>query len=190
MYDIKSTNEQREAAWDFVKDQSYGNRGVANGTMEQQYFGILGQLMICDELDLPRPQNAGRFDGGWDITIRGKKIDIKTMLRTVPMKEYYVHNLLGFQKDYPTDFYLFCSYNKPGQILTVCGMMTKKGLNDKVSYYEKGIWRKRDNKTEFQVIADTYEIRQNQLMPTWNKSNIFFWIGREIELDKLDEHFK
>jgi len=38
-----------------------------------------------------------------DFLINGMRVDIKTMTRRVPVRDYFVHNFVGYQKDYDVD---------------------------------------------------------------------------------------
>ena len=76
----------------FNQENNIGLRGHADGSQEEQLTGILGQNMIFHALGLPLMKPEG-FDGGVDMRLNSKSIDIKTMGRKVYPKNYYVNNL-------------------------------------------------------------------------------------------------
>ena len=138
MFDLKVTDEQKIYAKRLVTQYNFGNRGVANGNQQEQYIGILGQTVFADLLNMIRPSGKGGFDGGFDFFINHKRVDVKTMGRTVAVKDFYVHNFIGLQKDFNVDFYVFCSYNRKKDILTICGYVSKdEFFNGKLLCLEK-----------------------------------------------------
>jgi hypothetical protein len=91
--------------------RNFGNRSIgANGSKEQQYTGILGETVIYDIVYVNYPSITKR--GSVDIVINGKKIDIKTMGRTVYMKEITFTTLWVIKKNFPNDIYIFNSIVK------------------------------------------------------------------------------
>jgi len=146
----------------FNQENNIGARGHADGNMEEQLVGILGQNIICDTLDLPMMKPSG-FDGGVDINLNNKKIDIKTMGRKSYPKLNYVNNLIASQLKYDVDVYLFCSYHKKDNILTVCGWIDKDEFIKKSKFYKKGEERKRFDGTSFNTKADLCEIENKYL---------------------------
>ena len=91
------------------QETNLGKRGYADGSQEEQLVGILGENTICNALDLPFMNSEG-YDGGFDIKLNGKNVDIKTMGRTVYPQLNYVNNLVAMQLKNNSDIYLFCSY--------------------------------------------------------------------------------
>ena len=153
--------------WDYLSKNNMGNRHSANGNKEQQFVGLIGEILTKSIFGLKHKYING-FDGGFDLEYKGKKIDVKTMGRTVNMKPYFVYNFIGFQKDFDCDIYIFNSLNKKTNNLEICGWVTKDELINKSSFYKKGDVRNRDNGTCFKMKADTYEI-ENRLL---NKINL------------------
>lgn len=112
MFDVKVTEEQLRYAADMVERFNFGQRGRGDGNKREQLTGILGQTVFADLINAERPNGATGFDGGKDFEINHKRVDIKTMTRSVPMRPDFVHNFVGYQKDYPVDYYVFASFNK------------------------------------------------------------------------------
>lgn len=153
--------------WNYLSKNNMGNRHSANGNKEQQFVGLIGEVLTKSIFGLKHEYKNG-FDGGFDLEYKGNKIDIKTMGRTVNMKPYFVHNFIGFQKHFNCDIYIFNSLNKKTNNLEVCGWVTKDELINKSYFYKKGEIRNRDNGTFFKMKTDTYEI-ENRLL---NKINL------------------
>lgn len=148
--------------WDYLSKNNMGNRHSANGNREQQFVGLLGEILTKQFFGLSHKYTIG-FDGGFDFNYNGKRIDVKTMGRTVDMKPHFVHNFICFQKDFDCDIYIFNSLNKKNNNLEICGWVTKDDLINKSILYKKGDIRNRDNGSSFEMKADTYEI-ENRLL--------------------------
>lgn len=165
MFIINVKDEILEHAKNQVDRYNFGQRGIADGNKEEQMVGLIGQTTVQDLLGLDWPTGENGFDNGVDFIINGKRVDVKTMGRTVSMRDYFVHNFLGLQINYDVDIYVFCSFNKNNEELTVCGSLNKEELEEKSNFYNKGTERTRSNGTSFKTKADLYEILQTNLDP-------------------------
>lgn len=163
MFDVKVTEEQLRYAADMVERFNFGQRGRGDGNKREQLTGILGQMVFADLINAERPDGATGFDGGKDFEINHKRVDIKTMTRSVPMRPDFVHNFVGYQKDYPVDYYVFASFNKTKEILTVCGYIGKEEFFRRAEFFPEETVRKRANGTSFSTFAPLYELRQEDL---------------------------
>tara|TARA_R110000787_G_scaffold18164_1_gene55979 strand:- start:42 stop:542 length:501 start_codon:yes stop_codon:yes gene_type:complete len=159
---LKIPKELKVKCWNFLKKNNLGNRLEANGNKEQQFVGLIGEIMVVNLFGLEYKFSQG-FDGGFDFIYKGKKIDVKTMGRTVDPKPYFVNNFIAFQKDFNCDYYIFTSLNKKTNELTICGYLSKEDLLKKSTLYKKGTKRTRTNGTSFVLKADTYEIENFNL---------------------------
>ena len=166
MFDILVTDEQKYYAEEMVSRYNFGMRGYGDGNQKEQLTGIIGQTVLSDLLGVPRPTGADGFDNGVDFIINGQKVDIKTMSRTVPVKPHYVHNFIGYQKNYNVGFYIFASYNTRTEVLSFCGFVSKEEFLERARFYKKGDLRYRDDGTSFPTKAPLYEIQQSDLNPT------------------------
>ena len=146
-----------------IKKYNFGKRSEHNGTKKQQYFGIIGQSIIMDFFGLGYVDGSSGFDGGIDLTYKGKTYDVKTMGRKVDIKDDYVNNFLKVQEDYNVDGYIFCSINELKKELTVCGWITKDNFIKNRKFYKKDELRYRNDGSSFPVKADLYEISNNDL---------------------------
>jgi len=137
MFKVKVTDEQISYVQDLLEKVNFGQRGDGtkrynNGTKEEQFVGILGEVVVADLFGQKRPgekEIKGRKgDEGIDLIIHNQKIDVKTMSRHCDVKDYYVHNLHGDQVGsyYKNNIYLFTSLNKVNMELTICGWVTKE----------------------------------------------------------------
>ena len=166
MFDVVVTEEQYQYALNQVNTYDFGQRGRGDGTKSQQLTGIIGQTVLADLLGVPRPDGATGFDGGYDFEINRKRTDIKTMSRTVSMRDCFVHNFVGYQEAYPVDYYIFASFNTTNMVLTFGGSVTKDDFFIKAKYYPAGTERKRSDGTTFKTFAPLYKIGQTELEDT------------------------
>jgi len=146
-----------------IARHNFGKRFTANGTKEQQLTGVIGQSVVMDFFNMGFVDGSSGFDDGVDLVSNNKTIDVKTMGRTTPIKPGYTNNFLKLQDYFKTDIYIFCSYNKKKQVLTVCGWISKVDFIKKRRFYPKGSIRTRFDKTTFTTFADLYEIDNSDL---------------------------
>lgn len=142
---------------------NFGKRFTANGTKEQQLTGIIGQSVVMDFFNKGFVDGSSGFDEGVDLVFNNKTIDVKTMGRTTSVKSGYTNNFLKLQDYFKTDIYIFCSYNKKKQVLTICGWISKEYFIQKRRFYPKGSIRTRLDGTTFNTFADLYEIDHTDL---------------------------
>ncbi len=143
---------------ELVEKYNFGQRGVADGNKEEQYTGILGQCVVAQFFGQELISGEGGFDGGVDLVYSGLRIDVKTMGRTTDVRDYYVNNFIGLQKQFEVDVYIFCSLNKRTNVLTICGWIDKDSLFKIAKFYKKGTKRNRSDGSYFSTKADLYEV--------------------------------
>lgn len=158
MFTIKVHSELIEHCQQLVKTHNFGQRYTANGTQEQQLTGIIGQSVIMQGFGLGYVDGKGGFDNGVDLVINHKKIDVKTMGRTTDVKRNYTNNFLKLQDYFETEIYIFCSYHKHKEELTICGWIDKSDFIEKRKLFPKGSVRTRTDGSTFTTFADLYEI--------------------------------
>jgi len=166
MFKFKIDQNIKQQAKQLVSKYNFGKRSQANGTKEQQFVGIIGEIMIRDLFNAGQIDGSSGFDGGFDIKYNNKHIDVKTMGRTTDPKPEFVNNFIGLQLNHRADYFIFNSLNKKTNELTVCGWITKNDLLKLSKYYPKGSKRKRFDGTEFKTFADLYEIENRYLQKT------------------------
>ena len=154
-----------DASKEFVEHNNLGMRpDDSNGTKDQQLVGVIGQNMMAHALGLPFMQPTTTHDGGVDFVIHGKKIDIKTMGRKGTPTLKYVNNLIASQTRFNVDGYVFTSLNRNNNVLTICGWLPKTTFLWFAKLHEKGTLRERRDSTVFELKADTYEIKNEDLI--------------------------
>jgi len=147
----------------YVDKKKIGNRKSFNGNRKNQVVGICAEFMIADLLGLERPKGDG-FDGGWDIQIGNKLIDIKTVGRTSKAKPEHWNNVIGQQIEYKNTHYLFCALNTYNRLLTICGFITKEDFLAKATYNKEGDVIIRSDGSELTLGAPNYGIQNKDLI--------------------------
>lgn len=174
---LKVRSEQILYVENLLKKTSFGQRGDGsrrynNGNKEEQFVGMLGEVVTTDLFRCKRPECGDKGDGGVDLTIHGQRIDVKTMGRNCNVKNHFIHNLHGDQVGdyYKNDIYLFTSLNKRFMELTICGWVTKEEFFERALFYPYGTVRRNPSKT-FRVRSKKglYEIKNYKLNPFKNR---------------------
>lgn len=158
MFTVKVENSLITHCETVLKTHDFGKRFTANGTKKQQLTGIIGQSVVMSFFNLGFVDGSGGCDDGVDLVVNNKTIDVKTMGRTTDVKKSYTNNFLKLQDYFKTELYIFCSYHKTKQELTVCGWIDKVNLIEKRHFFPKGTIRTRTNNTTFTTFADLFEI--------------------------------
>lgn len=172
-YKVRFTDEERLYAGSLVKKVNFGNRkSGANGNFEMQYTGLLGEVVLADLLNIPRPNGLKPgYDDGIDFLIHGIAIDLKTMGRDFDYREKFVNNLICSQVDHwgnKANVYLFASINKKTRKMEFIGWIKKRTIQlgaKGVVVCKKGQVRTRADGTTFETRADMYEIPYSSLKP-------------------------
>lgn len=163
MFSIPVSTECYTHCTNQISKYNLGERKESNGTPEQQLTGAIGQSIISDLFGLGYIDASNGFDNGIDIPYNELKIDVKTMGRKFYPKQDWVNNFYKCQDHYKTNIYIFCSYNKVSNVITVCGWIDKETFTKKRAIYLKGDKRTRDNGSVFILDTDTYEIKNSDL---------------------------
>jgi len=161
---IKLSSELKESVWNYVKENDLGKRYTANGSKQEQYVGMLGETAVKNHFKIKTDPSEG-FDGGYDFEYYGRKIDVKTMGRTVDPRPEFVNNFIAYQKNLQADTYIFTSLNKRTSELFILGWVTKDELLERGEKFKKGTERTRTDGTTFKLKAPTYEIKNSDLNP-------------------------
>ncbi len=133
--------------------------------------------------------NRGKFDGGVDLELGGKKFDVKCVIRTVDPKPHFANNLTAYQMKYDIDGYIFASYNRATGFFTICGWIPKQEFKEKAEYFPVGSQRTRDDGTLLKLNESAnYELpnrglrklqHHNKMIETFKKKGIFEVIGNK-----------
>jgi|TARA_R110000823_G_scaffold315020_1_gene445329 hypothetical protein len=172
MINIKLTDKIRQYAINKVTIKNFGQRSAGfNGKRTEQYTGILGECVLHEVLDRPWPTYV---DGNLleDLIINNCTVDVKTMARTVDIRDFYVHNFVGYQKDRPCDVLLFNSINKNTRTTQICGWIPKKEFLEKADFFPKGSTQHRANGTSFITEAPLHTLQQKFLNQINNVDDI------------------
>lgn len=167
---VLATDEQRDYAREFLKQGSMGNRGSFDGNDRQQLFGLIGQIIISDMLNIERPKNEHQFDGGFDIVWHDMRWDVKVLIGTVPWKPmHHVMNVHARQVRYDCQGYIFLHYDSSAGVYSIAGCMTKDIFSAKAEFYPAGAQRPRTDGT-FMIVREggVYEVRQKDMRP-WSE---------------------
>lgn len=170
----KIQTELKNDVWQFINNNNLGNRHEFNGSKEQQFVGLVGEVIIKMLFNIKHEFKKG-FDGGFDFQYKGLKIDVKTMGRNVDVKDYFVNNFVAHQLKFNCDIYIFCSLNKLKNELTICGYLTKKELLQKSIYRKKGETMTRSNGTSFALKTDNFQIQNKELK---NIEKLFYYLPK------------
>lgn len=147
----------------YLSFHNIAQRGRFDGDFENQFTGLLGEVMVYEYLFKTTPELKEGNDGGIDMVYKGTSIDVKTMRRNVLAKPEYVNNFLALQMNTKCDVLIFNSYCEPLNTLQICGWIFKKELLERGQLIKKGEFRYRTNGTKFQVLEDTIEIQNSNL---------------------------
>lgn len=142
---------------------NFGQRGHADGDQVQQLTGIIGQSVVQDLFGIGMVEPGAGYDGGFDFIYNNMRLDVKTMGRTTDVRPYYVNNLFACQINNGADGYIFASYHKITNELTVVGWTTKDRFLAVATLHRAGEMRRAGDGTLFPLKTDTFEIKNADL---------------------------
>lgn len=126
---------------------------------ESNIFGALGEIIVHDYFkDNGREvDHSPTFD--YDMTISGKRIEVKTKRTTVTPKDYYLCSVTDFNTTQGCDYYLFVRIQEnkeEGYIL---------GYIDRDEFYQIALFNKSGDKdiNGWKFKADCYNIKIEML---------------------------
>ncbi len=155
-------------AYDLVSSCNFGKRKgphVKNGTLKEQYYGMLAQTIMCWKLGCELPSPSDGSDGGVDFIINNKKVDLKTMIRTSDVDTgYMIGNLMKSQTiNSSTDYYVFASFNISKNALELVGFCKKEEVAAISTEVKAGTIRKNRAGKEIIIGQDIYEVDYRKL---------------------------
>ena len=148
-----------------LEECSFGLRKTNNGTKEQQLVGLIGESLVKEQFDMPWVSCQDNYETEYDLLYEDLRIDIKTMGRNCYPKIDFVNNLVADQYKYNLDIYVFCSYHKTDNVLTLCGFTSKLLFNVYSKKYNQGTKRFRSDGSSFELKSDLYEIHNYSINP-------------------------
>lgn len=159
---IKISNDTKNKVWSFLQENNIGQRGKADGNKTQQYVGLLGEIAVKRLFGISDELEAG-FDGGYDFKHNDRKIDVKTMGRSVEVQPHFVNNFWAYQKNLKADTYIFTSLNKKTYELTICGWIDKEKMEEVAEKFKKGTMRTLTDGTKFPLKGPMWEVAMSDL---------------------------
>lgn len=150
----------------YLEKHNLGNRGFEDGNKRKQEVGLIGELIVHNYLLNSYPnldEKQDGFDGGFDLTYRGKTIDVKTMERKSYVRPHYVNNFYIIQEAHEADIIVFCSYHSVDEVIQLCGWLPKSELSNRGIYYAAGTIRNREDGSSFEFRQDNYEVENQNL---------------------------
>lgn len=152
----------RQKAADYVAENQ-NKTGAERGSIEEQGFGALAEMVIRQQLGMPEI-NSGGLPIAFDLLLpSGVKIDVKCRGGALPFQEEYLsndglpreakHNLFArqiFDENLDTDIYVMTHLETPNNrllpgtkrqrkwILYVCGWVSKKRVAREGVYLPRG----------------------------------------------------
>ena len=115
-----------------VKATKIGCRGDFDGTQDQQYYGLMGELLMARLFTGEWHDYESKNDHGVDIVGLGDcKIDVKTCKRHRYIAARDVHCYPALQQDTHTDVVLFLNYHAVDDVIEICGWIPKRVVVDR-----------------------------------------------------------
>jgi hypothetical protein len=155
-----------------LTSNNLGHRKDGNGTSLEQLTGVVGQQVVMDIFGVGLINEKMGFDGGVDFTYNHNTVDVKVVGRTVYPKPHYSVEVVEQQIKYDVDVYIFCSFHKVKNDLTVCGWMTKHEFLKKARHFRRGEEMSRDDGTKFNLRNGKYECCVSDLHSPENESDL------------------
>jgi len=126
--DFLITDEQREYSVKLAKAVTEMRKTInfkAETDFNNSYSGFLAEVVICDALSKPRPICLSTPDNGADVTINGKRINIKVSTCHNFNINYNRHH----EAKGSTDAYLFTKFNPGLTRLSVYGWLPWENIS-------------------------------------------------------------
>ena len=146
---------------------SHNRREGFNGSVSQNVSGILAEILFHRKLMLNFDDSTDGHDGGADVILNGKRIDIKTQRRRSETQLYFAQDLNAWQVDNPelrTDVYLFTSHNLTTNQIEFLGWLRKWDMK-REWHHRKGEQRRGMSPKIPPVQSDCYVIPIKALNP-------------------------
>jgi len=127
-------------------------------------IGIHGEMAFmqhCKDKGLKTVFTHNRMDR-WDMTVQGKKVDVKTLRTCAPISRDYNVDLSSAQASLDSDIYAFVFYNEEEKKFTVVGALPRG------EYLKKAVLRREgeiERDGDFTYACDTYVVKVSDLKP-------------------------
>ncbi|NNM94569.1 MAG: hypothetical protein HKL88_03790 [Bacteroidia bacterium] len=201
----------RQRAFDFFGRYAT-TTGAERGSTEQQYSGLLAEVVVRQFLNLPHIEDDKdrNINLGYDLQLpSGVKVDVKCRGGTRPFEEEYEgsgemkreakHNLFArqvYDENLNTDIYLMMhlrtpnKYKMPGTerqrswCLYVCGWVSKERVKREGVYLERGAITERGG-SWFPYRGQEIEFYHRNLNPILKMEDLLNLTLIDVEADKL-----
>lgn len=160
MFSITVPEKVINTSLEFMRGYST-DKSAMTANKKQILAGVIGENTIRYLLRLPRMEYLQHGDNGVDVVIHGKKVDVKTMLRTVDPRIDYANNFKATSMR-EADILLFTSLNEKAGMLTVCGWLPTEEFISKATLFPKGAQRP-SGQGMMEMWCDTYEIMNRDI---------------------------
>ncbi len=131
---------------------------------EARLIGLKGEIAFvkhCKEKGLKSRLTKNRMQR-WDVTVQGKKVDVKTMRTSFPVTSEYNVDLSSAQASLESDVYAFVFYNQRERSFTVAGALPREEYLKKAALKREGEKERRGN---FTYSCDTFVVKVSDLLP-------------------------
>ena len=131
---------------------------------EARLIGLKGEIAFvkhCEEKGLKSRLTRNRMQR-WDVTVQGKKVDVKTMRTAFHVNGEYNVDLSSAQASLDSDVYAFVFYNEREKKFTVAGALPRE------DYLKKAVLKREGEKERggnFTYACDTFVVKVSDLLP-------------------------
>ena len=146
---------------------------LSRNVLDRQHWAVKRKeklhwcLLVRNQMRLNKvrftEEKENGFDGGIDIVLYDKTIDVKAMGRKYATRANYVNNFTKLQIHYDCDILLFTSVNKVKNLIEFCGYIWKSEIDTLGTLHKKGSIRKRGRNDNFKLDVDNYEVINSDL---------------------------
>ncbi|OQC51693.1 MAG: hypothetical protein BWX56_00851 [Euryarchaeota archaeon ADurb.Bin023] len=98
----------------------------------------------------------------WDITVHGKKVDVKTMRTCSPLSSDFNIDLSSAQVSLESDIYAFVFYNEKKRKFTIAGALPREEYLKKAVLKREG---ENERSGKFTYSCDTFVVKVSELLP-------------------------
>ena len=131
---------------------------------QARVIGIKGEMAFmkhCEEKGLKSRFTRNRMQR-WDITVHGKKVDVKTMRTCSPLSSDFNIDLSSAQVSLESDIYAFVFYNEKKRKFTIAGALPREEYLKKAVLKREG---ENERSGKFTYSCDTFVVKVSDLMP-------------------------
>jgi len=131
---------------------------------QARLIGIKGEMAFmkhCKDKGLKSSLTKNRMQR-WDVTVQGKKVDVKTMRTSFPITSDYYVDLSSAQASLESDIYAFVFYNGEKDEFTIAGALGREEYLKKAALKREG---ENERSGKFTYSCDTFVVKVSELLP-------------------------